>query len=375
MEMKRFDSFTRRLSGAGSSRRQALQLLGTMLFGGVLTGVAARFGLTEGEAKAKRHKAKRKQKRAPQAERKAHGQLQAEGKRKEEGQEEAAATATGVQRLQRVSDVQERDVRARPGVGAGALSGQWRRLRLLPGRGVRSVGGAAVPGRGLSAQGPVLSRRRRQAMHRPRTPERVLLRGQECLLPRHGAQVRQRLLPAPGGVLPGTKAVQSLIMRGQERVLPGRDAVRQWLVRPRGPVLRRETPLWRCLLRGGRDVPRGPGRTSLDLALLPQRAERQRALLRREQDGLRAGAREASIRKVLLLRRDRVLRRRLLLPTGHSRVLQRQLSAQEPGSLGSLRRPLHAERLLPVLQRRRQLLQGCRLLPEPLLRARLPLLR
>ncbi|MDF3040969.1 MAG: hypothetical protein K0Q71_3675, partial [Thermomicrobiales bacterium] len=47
MEHERFDSFTRRLSGAGSSRRQALQLLGTMLFGGVLTGIAARIGLAD----------------------------------------------------------------------------------------------------------------------------------------------------------------------------------------------------------------------------------------------------------------------------------------------------------------------------------------
>ena len=83
MDMEQFDIFTRQLSGAGSSRRQALRALRGMLLAGALTGVAARLGLADvAEANNKKHKAKSKQKRKPQAERKAQGKLQAEGKGK-----------------------------------------------------------------------------------------------------------------------------------------------------------------------------------------------------------------------------------------------------------------------------------------------------
>jgi hypothetical protein len=81
MEHERFDSFTRQLSGAGSSRRRALQMLGTMLFGGGLTEVAARLGLADdaaAKAKKPKSKAKTKAKRKSQAERQRPGPLQAE---------------------------------------------------------------------------------------------------------------------------------------------------------------------------------------------------------------------------------------------------------------------------------------------------------
>lgn len=83
MENEQFDTLTRQLSDAGSSRRQALRALAGVFLGGALGGVAARLGLTEvAAAKAKRHVAKPKQKRRSQAERRAQGQLQTEGKRK-----------------------------------------------------------------------------------------------------------------------------------------------------------------------------------------------------------------------------------------------------------------------------------------------------
>src|SRR5262245_37019883 len=88
MESAKFDTLTRRLSGAGSSRRQTLRALGNILLGGALSGVAARLGRAEdAEAKAKQHKgkqheAKPKPKRKPQVERQGHDQLQAEGKGK-----------------------------------------------------------------------------------------------------------------------------------------------------------------------------------------------------------------------------------------------------------------------------------------------------
>ena len=85
MDMEQFDDLTRRLGGAGSSRRSVLRAVGDVLLGGTLGGVAARLGLVVGAAakpKGKKHKAKPKQKRPSQAERNPRGQLQTEGKRK-----------------------------------------------------------------------------------------------------------------------------------------------------------------------------------------------------------------------------------------------------------------------------------------------------
>ncbi|MDF3040963.1 MAG: hypothetical protein K0Q71_3669 [Thermomicrobiales bacterium] len=58
MEMEQFDDLTRRLGGAGSSRRQALRALAGALLGGTLDSVPARLGLVagaEGEARGGRH--------------------------------------------------------------------------------------------------------------------------------------------------------------------------------------------------------------------------------------------------------------------------------------------------------------------------------
>jgi hypothetical protein len=86
MEMNEFDILMRQLSGTGSSRRQALQALGTVLLGSAFGGVAARLGLADGTAaKPKKHKHKPKPKRPSQAARKTQGQLQAEGKGKKKG--------------------------------------------------------------------------------------------------------------------------------------------------------------------------------------------------------------------------------------------------------------------------------------------------
>jgi hypothetical protein len=88
-------------------------------------------------------------------------------------------------------------------------------------------------------------------------------------------------------------------------------------------------------------------------ALLPQRAERQRAMLRRGQDGLRASAGETIICKALLRGGERLLRRRQeLLPGGGFLLLLEQwhLLAQIPGPLDGLRRRLRADRISPVLR-------------------------
>jgi hypothetical protein len=79
MESETFDALTRSAGGEAGTRRVLLRLLA----GGALGVLATRLGLAEdATAKAKQHQAKAKQKRGPQAERKAHGQLQAAGKRK-----------------------------------------------------------------------------------------------------------------------------------------------------------------------------------------------------------------------------------------------------------------------------------------------------
>jgi len=83
VEMEQFDDLTRRLSGAGPSRRQALGALAGALLGGTLGGVATRLGLADvAEATPTKRKAKSKPKRHAQAERKAQSRLQAEGKKK-----------------------------------------------------------------------------------------------------------------------------------------------------------------------------------------------------------------------------------------------------------------------------------------------------
>jgi hypothetical protein len=83
MELEQFDDLTRRLSGAGFPRRQARRALGAVLFGSALAGVAARLGLAEiATAKPRGNKRKAKPKRPSNAEQRAQGQLQTEGKRK-----------------------------------------------------------------------------------------------------------------------------------------------------------------------------------------------------------------------------------------------------------------------------------------------------
>jgi hypothetical protein len=76
MEMDEFDAFTRRLGGAGSSRRMALRALGGALLAGALTGAAGRLGLAE-ETEVKKTSG-----RTPRAERKPHGRAQSEDKGK-----------------------------------------------------------------------------------------------------------------------------------------------------------------------------------------------------------------------------------------------------------------------------------------------------
>jgi hypothetical protein len=78
MENDEFDALTRTLSGAGSSRRQALRALGRALFGGTLGGVATRLGLDD-VATAKSKKPKKHGKRHD--DRKASGALHAAGKK------------------------------------------------------------------------------------------------------------------------------------------------------------------------------------------------------------------------------------------------------------------------------------------------------
>jgi hypothetical protein len=86
LDIERFDGFTRHMAGTGSSRRQALRVLGAMLLLGTLNGVAAHLGLAEtAAAKAKKPNAKAKQKRKNQAARKEYGPLRAAGKRKGKG--------------------------------------------------------------------------------------------------------------------------------------------------------------------------------------------------------------------------------------------------------------------------------------------------
>ena len=87
MESDRFDALTRTLTSAGSSRRQALRALGSVLLGGALGSVATRLGWTEdAEAKAKKHqKAKSKRQSKARTEHRKHRQFQAEGKHKGKG--------------------------------------------------------------------------------------------------------------------------------------------------------------------------------------------------------------------------------------------------------------------------------------------------
>jgi hypothetical protein len=85
MENEQFDDLTRHLGGAGSSRRQTLRALGSVLLGGTLGSVAARLGLGDVAEAKKKRKEKPNRNRQSQAERKARGQLQAEGKRKGKG--------------------------------------------------------------------------------------------------------------------------------------------------------------------------------------------------------------------------------------------------------------------------------------------------
>jgi hypothetical protein len=83
MDMEQFDSLTRRLGAAGSSRRLALRSLGGVLLGGAFGSVSARLGLAEvAAARPKQNKAKPKRQRAARAAEARHGKLQAEGKRK-----------------------------------------------------------------------------------------------------------------------------------------------------------------------------------------------------------------------------------------------------------------------------------------------------
>jgi hypothetical protein len=85
LETEQFDALTRRLGGAGPSRRQALWALGSVLLSGALGSVAASLGLvTDAEATAngKNRKAKPKPRRAAHTVEKERGRLQAEGKGK-----------------------------------------------------------------------------------------------------------------------------------------------------------------------------------------------------------------------------------------------------------------------------------------------------
>jgi hypothetical protein len=75
MEIDQFDALTRTLSSAGSSRRQALRALGSVLLGGSFGGVATRLGLTENAAAKPKKHGKR------QDNRKRAGQLHAAGKK------------------------------------------------------------------------------------------------------------------------------------------------------------------------------------------------------------------------------------------------------------------------------------------------------
>ena len=75
MEMDQFDAITRRLGSAGSSRRQALRVLGGALIGGV----AARLGLTE---PVEATRARQRKRRKSREERKEQADVQAEGKGK-----------------------------------------------------------------------------------------------------------------------------------------------------------------------------------------------------------------------------------------------------------------------------------------------------
>jgi hypothetical protein len=83
MEIERFDAMTRRMSGGGSSRRQALRVVAGAVLGGALASAAARLGLVDdAAAKAKKHRTEPKRKHKSQAEANRQGQLQVEGRRK-----------------------------------------------------------------------------------------------------------------------------------------------------------------------------------------------------------------------------------------------------------------------------------------------------
>ena len=78
MDHGHFDDLTRSVADGGGTRRALLRLLA----GGAAGSFAARLGLADiTEVKATKHKPQKKQELTSRSERKAHGQLQAEGKR------------------------------------------------------------------------------------------------------------------------------------------------------------------------------------------------------------------------------------------------------------------------------------------------------
>ena len=249
MEMEQFDDLTRHLSGAGSSRRQALRALGGALFGSALAGVAARLGVTEGAAKAKKHggKAKRthqdlahpsQERQAPEPPHpKAASGVQSEGKGKGKGHHKPPPLPPGCEDCTECQMCKRGQCVPDPALARVRCQGSGTACGYCQG-GVCTASEEQPCADGVCpAQGPVLSRGRHQAVHRSRNLAGVLLRGQVCLLPRHRAHVRQRLVPSPGGLLPGTKAVRPHPVRGPERVLPGREALSRWHVCANGRLL------------------------------------------------------------------------------------------------------------------------------------------
>ena len=224
MESEQFDTLTRRLSGTGSSRRHTLRTLGAMLFASTLTGVAVRLGLADVmEAKPKHKKAKSAHKRHRPDERNEHGRVEAQGKGKKKKHKKPKPQPLPPE-CQHCNDCQMcqdgacyRDP-ALEGVrclGSGSNCGYCQggfctaTDRQPCEDGVCPRYGECCPEKRQCAdkmrarrpvlrgrvqvsprrpvRGPIrlLPRRRRKEVSRPRNPEGVLLRGEECLLRRN----------------------------------------------------------------------------------------------------------------------------------------------------------------------------------------------